>query len=37
LSIIFAVLFAAAFIWSIKSNQFTDVEEPKYQMLRNED
>ena len=30
-------LFALAFIWSVKTDQFKDIEEPKYQMLRDED
>ncbi len=29
--------FAAAFVWAVKANQFKDIEEPKYQMLRDED
>ncbi len=32
-----SVFFAIAFIWAVKSDQFQDVEEPKYQMLRDED
>lgn len=26
-----------AFCWAVKSGQFKDVEEPKYQMMREED
>jgi cbb3-type cytochrome oxidase maturation protein len=37
LSVGLGVLFALAFVWSVKHNQFKDIEEPKYQMLRNED
>lgn len=37
LSLAVAVLFVLGFIWSVKSGQFKDVEEPKYQMLRSED
>lgn len=37
LAIVVAVVFAGGFIWAVKTNQFKDVEEPKYQMLRNED
>ena len=31
------VLFVFAFIWAAKHNQFKDIEEPKYQMLRDQD
>ncbi|MEN8222195.1 MAG: cbb3-type cytochrome oxidase assembly protein CcoS [Acidobacteriota bacterium] len=37
LAIIFALVFVFGFIWAVKSGQFKDVEEPKYQMLRDED
>jgi cbb3-type cytochrome oxidase maturation protein len=37
LSVGLGVLFALAFVWAAKHNQFKDIEEPKYQMLRNED
>ncbi len=36
-AIFIAVLFLLGFIWAVKTNQFKDVEEPKYQMLRDED
>jgi len=29
--------FAYAFVWAAKSGQFKDIEEPKYQMLRDPD
>ena len=31
------VIFALAFHWAVKTDQFKDVEEPKYQMLRDDD
>jgi cbb3-type cytochrome oxidase maturation protein len=31
------IIFALAFVWSVKSGQFKDIEEPKYQMLREDD
>jgi cbb3-type cytochrome oxidase maturation protein len=37
LSILLGVLFALGFIWAAKTNQFKDIEEPKYRMLRDED
>lgn len=37
LAIVLAMVFALLFIWSVKSGQYKDIEEPKYQMLRNED
>jgi len=37
LSILLGVLFALGFIWAAKTNQFKDIEEPKYRMLREED
>jgi cbb3-type cytochrome oxidase maturation protein len=37
LSLAVAVLFVLGFVWSVKTGQFKDVEEPKYQMLRNDD
>ncbi|HUN65162.1 MAG TPA: cbb3-type cytochrome oxidase assembly protein [Bacteroidota bacterium] len=30
-------LFAAVFVWAAKHNQFKDIEEPKYQMMRDDD
>jgi len=37
LSILLGVLFALGFVWAAKTNQFKDIEEPKYRMLRDED
>lgn len=37
LSLVLGGIFAGAFIWAAKTNQFKDIEEPKYQMLRDED
>lgn len=37
LSLVLGGLFALAFVWAVKKNQFKDIEEPKYQMLRDED
>ncbi|HUI11459.1 MAG TPA: cbb3-type cytochrome oxidase assembly protein CcoS [Bacteroidota bacterium] len=37
LSILLGVVFALGFIWAAKTNQFKDIEEPKYRMLREED
>ncbi len=37
LSVALGVLFALGFIYAAKTNQFRDVEEPKYQMLRDPD
>ncbi len=37
LSIGLGVLFALGFVWAAKTNQFKDIEEPKYRMLREED
>ena len=37
LSLLLGVLFALGFIWAAKTNQFKDIEEPKYRMLRDED
>jgi cbb3-type cytochrome oxidase maturation protein len=37
LSLVLGGLFAWAFVWAAKSNQFKDIEEPKYQMLREQD
>ena len=36
-SVVVGGLFAVAFIWAVKDGQFKDIEEPKYQMLRDED
>jgi len=37
LSVLLGVVFALGFIWAAKTNQFKDIEEPKYRMLREED
>ncbi len=37
LSLVLGGIFAFAFVWAAKSNQFKDIEEPKYQMMRNEE
>ena len=37
MAVILAAVFAIGFAWSVKSGQYKDIEEPKYQMLRNED
>jgi len=36
-SLFAGIILVAAFIWAVKSGQFKDVEEPKYQMMRDED
>ncbi|MDZ7291561.1 MAG: cbb3-type cytochrome oxidase assembly protein CcoS [candidate division KSB1 bacterium] len=37
LSLVLGAGFAMLFVWAVKNNQFKDIEEPKYQMLREED
>ncbi len=37
LSILLGAAFAVAFVWAVKTNQFRDIEEPKYEMLRHND
>jgi cbb3-type cytochrome oxidase maturation protein len=37
LSVGLGVIFALGFIYAAKTNQFKDIEEPKYQMLRDQD
>lgn len=37
LSLVLGAAFATMFVWAVKTNQFKDIEEPKYQMLRNDD
>ncbi|MBI5472764.1 MAG: cbb3-type cytochrome oxidase assembly protein [Ignavibacteriae bacterium] len=37
LSVALGVIFALGFIYAAKTNQFKDIEEPKYQMMRDED
>ncbi len=36
-TLLLGVIFALAFAWAAKSGQFKDIEEPKYQMLRDDD
>jgi cbb3-type cytochrome oxidase maturation protein len=36
-SLVMGVLFVVSFVWAVKSGQFKDVEEPKYQMMRDDD
>lgn len=36
-TLVLGVIFALAFVWATKSGQFKDIEEPKYQMLRDDD
>jgi cbb3-type cytochrome oxidase maturation protein len=37
LAVVLGVIFALGFVYAVRTHQFKDVEEPKYQMLRNED
>jgi cbb3-type cytochrome oxidase maturation protein len=37
LSILLGVIFALGFVWAAKTNQFKDIEEPKFRMLREDD
>ncbi len=37
LSVALGVVFALGFVYAARSNQFKDIEEPKYQMLREPD
>ena len=37
LSVLLGVVFTLGFIWAVKTNQFKDIEEPKYRMLREDD
>ena len=37
LSVALGVVFALGFVYAAKTNQFKDIEEPKYRMLREED
>jgi cbb3-type cytochrome oxidase maturation protein len=37
LSITMGVLFASAFVWASKTNQFKNIEEAKFQMMRDEE
>ena len=36
-TLVLGVIFALLFVWATKSGQFKDIEEPKYQMLRDDD
>lgn len=36
ISLMIGLIFIGAFIWAVKSGQFTDIEEPKYQMMRDD-
>ncbi len=36
-ALLLGLIFAVSFIWAVKSGQFKDVEEPKYQMMRDDD
>ena len=36
-TLVLGIIFATAFIWAVKTEQFKDIEEPKYQMLRDDD
>jgi cbb3-type cytochrome oxidase maturation protein len=31
------LIFVVGFIWAVKSGQFKDVEDPKYQMMRDDE
>jgi len=37
MSVALGVVFALGFIYAAKTNQFKDIEEPKYQMMRDDD
>lgn len=37
LSVVLGIIFALGFVYAAKTNQFKNVEEPKYQMLRDEE
>ena len=37
LSVGVGVLFALAFAWATKHNQFKDIEEPKYRMMQDDE
>lgn len=36
-SLVMGALFALIFVWAVKTNQFENIEEPKYAMLRDDD
>lgn len=36
LSLSLGLVFALAFVWAARSNQFKDIEEPKYEMMRHD-
>lgn len=37
IAVFIGLISVVAFFWAVKSGQFKDVEEPKYQMMREED
>jgi len=37
LSVVLGIIFALGFTYAAKTNQFKDIEEPKYRMMRDED
>ncbi len=37
IAVFIGLISVIAFVWAVKSGQFKDVEEPKYQMMREED
>ena len=37
LSVVLGIIFALGFVYAAKTDQFKDIEEPKYQMLREPD
>ncbi len=36
-SLVMGAIFALFFVWAVKSDQFEDIEAPKYAMLRDDD
>ncbi len=36
-SLVMGLIFALVFAWAVKSDQFKDVEAPKYEMLKDDD
>ncbi len=36
-ALILGAIFVFAFVYAVKTDQFKDVEEPKYQMMREDD
>ena len=37
LSVLLGVIFAAGFVWAARTNQFKDIEEPIFRMMREDD